>query len=43
MDFPGVAAWALDAITRDWPADDVQDLAQRLAVIYDTVAPAPER
>ena len=41
MDF-GTARWVLDATTRDWPADDVHDLAQRLAVIYDTVSPPPE-
>jgi len=42
MDF-STGAWVLAAITRDWPAEDVQDLAQRLAVIYDIVSPPPER
>ncbi len=42
VDF-GTAGWALRAVTADWPADDVQDLVQRLALIYDAVAPPPER
>lgn len=39
VDF-GTTGWHLARITERWPAADVDDLMARLAVLYDTLAPA---
>jgi len=36
------AGWALDRLTRDWPVEDVTDLLDRLAVLYDALQPPPQ-
>jgi hypothetical protein len=41
IDFGGVTAWLLDRVTDGMDPEDAVELVERLALIYDTLNPAP--